>query len=44
MENRKLIEEDKIEAYEGQNHDAHIQAHVTFWFITNRSVNASDRC
>ena len=30
MENRKLIEEDKIEAYEGQNHDAHIQAHVTF--------------
>ena len=30
MENRKLIEEDKIEAYEGQNHDAHIQAHVLF--------------
>ena len=28
MENRKLIEEDKIEAYEGQNHDAHIQAHL----------------
>jgi len=30
MENRKLIEEDKIEAYEGQNHDAHIQAHILF--------------
>ena len=30
MENRKLIEEDKIEAYEGQNHDAHIQAHIHF--------------
>ena len=30
MENRKLIEEDKIEAYEGQNHDAHIQAHLLF--------------
>jgi|TARA_R110000824_G_scaffold78909_3_gene198885 hypothetical protein len=28
MENQKLIEEDKIEAYEGQNHDAHIQAHL----------------
>ena len=30
MENRKLIEEDKIEAYDGQNHDAHIQAHLLF--------------
>jgi len=28
MENQKLIDEDKIEAYEGQNHDAHIQAHL----------------
>ena len=30
MENQKLIEEDGIEAYEGQNHDAHIQAHLIF--------------
>ena len=29
-ENQKLIDSDKIEAYEGQNHDAHIQAHITF--------------
>ena len=29
-ENQKLIEEDGIEAYEGQNHDAHIQAHLIF--------------
>ena len=30
MENQKLIDQDKIEAYEGQNHDAHIQAHLVF--------------
>ena len=30
QENQKLIDSDKIEAYEGQNHDAHIQAHITF--------------
>jgi hypothetical protein len=29
-ENQKLIDMDKIEAYEGQNHDAHIQAHIVF--------------
>ena len=29
-ENQKLIDSDKIEAYEGQNHDAHIQAHIVF--------------
>ena len=30
QENQKLIDQDKIEAYEGQNHDAHIQAHIVF--------------
>jgi hypothetical protein len=30
QENQKLIDQDKIEAYEGQNHDAHIQAHISF--------------
>ena len=30
QENQKLIDSDKIEAYEGQNHDAHIQAHISF--------------
>jgi len=30
QENQKLIDSDKIEAYEGQNHDAHIQAHLSF--------------
>ena len=29
-ENQKLIDSDKIEAYEGQNHDAHIQTHISF--------------
>ena len=29
QENQKLIDQDKIEAYEGQNHDAHIQAHIS---------------
>ena len=29
-ENQRLIDMDKIEAYEGQNHDAHIQAHIVF--------------
>ena len=29
-ENQKLIDQDRIEAYEGQNHDAHIQAHLVF--------------
>ncbi len=30
QENQKLIDSDKIEAYEGQNHDAHIQTHISF--------------
>jgi len=30
QENQKLMDSDKIEAYEGQNHDAHIQAHLVF--------------
>ena len=30
QENQKLIDQDKIEAYEGQNHDAHIQTHIAF--------------
>ena len=29
-EHQKLLDQDKIEAYEGQNHDAHIQAHLLF--------------
>ena len=30
MEHQRLLDQDKIEAYEGQNHDAHIQAHLLF--------------
>jgi hypothetical protein len=30
MEHQRLLDLDKIEAYEGQNHDAHIQAHLLF--------------
>jgi len=29
-EHQRLLDQDKIEAYEGQNHDAHIQAHLLF--------------
>jgi len=29
-EHQRLLDQDKIEAYEGQNHDAHIQAHIVF--------------
>jgi len=30
MEHQRLLDLDKIEAYEGQNHDAHMQAHLLF--------------
>jgi hypothetical protein len=30
QEHQKLLESDSIQAYEGQNHDAHIQAHLLF--------------